>query len=152
MKDIYYTIKNSIVWRYQKIRFGYSKKELWSLDHTITDFVLPRLKAFRHGESNDVTEGGPAGVPMLDGYDADKLGDAESDAMYQDWLDILDKMIQAFEYHQLGMRDVDGWDNVSIWSAEEEHWTTYREEEDRREKVIEEGLALFGKYYQALWD
>ena len=150
MKDLYYTIKNSIVWRYQKIRFGYSKKELWSLDHTITDFVLPRLKAFRHGESNDVTEGGPAGVPMLDGYDADKMGDEESDAMYQEWLDILDKIIQAFEYHKLGMRDVET--NSSLWVQGGDEYKEYREEELRREKIIEEGLALFGKYYQALWD
>ena len=150
MKDLYYTIKNSVVWRYQKIRFGYSKKELWSLDHTITDFVLPRLKAFRHGESNDVTEGGPAGVPMLDGYDADKMGDEESDAMYQEWLDILDKIIQAFEYHKLGMRDVET--NSSLWVQGGDEYKEYREEELRREKIIEEGLALFGKYYQALWD
>ena len=150
MKDSYYKIKNSIVWRYQKMRFGYSKRELWSLDHTITDFVLPRLKAFRHGESNSITEGGPAGCPLLDGYDADKMGDEESDAMYQEWLDILDKMILAFEYHQLGMRDVKT--NSSMWQEGNEEYKKYREEEDRREKVIEEGLALFGKYYQALWD
>tara|TARA_R100000808_G_C2149849_1_gene158391 strand:- start:1995 stop:2447 length:453 start_codon:yes stop_codon:yes gene_type:complete len=150
MKDIYYTIKNSIVWRYQKIRFGYSKRELWSLDHTITDFVLPRLKAFRHGESNNVTEGGPAGCPMLDGYDADKMGDAESDAMYQEWLDILDKMIQAFEYHKLGMTDVKT--NSSLWIQGGDEYKEYRNEEERREQIIEEGLALFGKYYQALWD
>ena len=150
MKDIYYTIKNSIVWRYQKMRFGYSKRELWSLDHTITDFVLPRLKAFRHGESNDVTEGGPAGCPMLDGYDADKMGDAESDAMYQEWLDILDKMIQAFEYHKLGMTDVKT--NSSLWVQGGDEYKEYRNEEERREQIIKEGLALFGKYYQALWD
>ena len=150
MKNLYYTIKNNIEWFYQRCRFGYSKRELWSLDHTITDFVLPRLKAFRHGESNNVTEGGPAGVPMLPGYDADKMGDAESDAMYQEWLDILDKMIQAFEYHKLGMRDVET--NSSIWQEGNEEYKEYREEEDRREKIIEEGLALFGKYYQALWD
>ena len=120
------------------------------MDHTITDFVLPRLKAFRHGESNNVTEGGPAGCPMLPGYDADKMGDAESDAMYQEWLDILDKMIQAFEYHKLGMTDVKT--NSSLWIQGGDEYKEYREEEDRREKIIEEGLALFGKYYQALWD
>ena len=150
MKNLYYTIKNNIEWFYQRCRFGYSKRELWSLDHTITDFVLPRLKAFRHGESNSITEGGPAGCPLLDGYDADKMGDEESDAMYQEWLDILDKMILAIEYHQLGMRDV----NTTSSRGQEgnEEYKKYREEEDRREKVIEEGLALFGKYYQALWD
>ena len=150
MKNLYYTIKNNIEWFYQRCRFGYSKRELWSLDHTITDFVLPRLKAFRHGESNSITEGGPAGCPLLDGYDADKMGDEESDAMYQEWLDILDKMILAFEYHQLGMRDVET--NSSLWVQGGDEYKEYREEEIRREKVIEEGLALFGKYYQALWD
>ena len=150
MKNLYYTIKNNIEWFYQRCRFGYSKRELWSLDHTITDFVLPRLKAFRHGESNSITEGGPAGCPLVDGYDADKMGDEESDAMYQEWLDILDKMILAFEYHQLGMRDVKT--ISSMWQEGNEEYKKYREEECRREKVIEEGLALFGKYYQALWD
>jgi len=166
MKNIYYTLKNRIEWIYQWMRYGFSKRQLWSLDHTITDFILPRLKAFRHGDANSHVNG-PSGCPMLAGYDPDGMGDQESDAMYQEWLGILDKMILAFEYHQIDMDDVNsGLDisqvfknsnesDVNIVSSipkDEAKWAAYKEEEDRRDKIIEEGLILFAKYYRGLWD
>ena len=149
MKKLYYSVKNHIGWLCQWFRWGFSERQLWSLDHTMTDFILPRLKGFRHGDGNKHTDG-PSGTPLLPGYNADEITEEEDAAMHQEWLDILDKMILAFEYHKLDMNDVEA--KVSVWSAEEEHWCAYREEEDRRQKAIAEGLELFAKYYQYLWD
>ena len=118
---------------YQKIRYGYSGRDLWSLDHTITDFVLPRLISFRNGGGNSYLDG-PSGSPLLEGYTEE-----QHDEMYEEWLRILDKMILAFEYHKLHMNDV-------------ESFEAYKLEAERRDKVIEEGLALFAKYYRNLWD
>ncbi len=59
----------------QRIERGFDASELWSLKDTITDFILPRLKAFADY---------PCGYPgCLDNENA--------------WVKILNKMIRAFE-------------------------------------------------------
>ena len=140
---------------YQKIRYGYSGRDLWSLDHTITDFVLPRLISFRNGGGNSYLDG-PSGSPLLEGYTEE-----QHDKMYEEWLRILDKMILAFEYHKLDMNDVNsGIDTdrlfvdgkVHFQHDDEEKWEEYKKEAERRDKVMEEGFALFAKYYRNLWD
>jgi hypothetical protein len=104
-------------------------KELWSLDLTLTDFILPRLVAFRNGEGNSHLDG-PSGSPLLEGYAFENQTDEEDSKMYQEWLGILDKMIRAFELHKKHYSECD---NVI-------------------DKEIKEGLSLFAKYYQYLWD
>ena len=152
MKNLYYSVKNRICWLCQWFRWGFSERQLWSLDHTITDFVLPRLKAYRNGDGNQHTDG-PSGSPLLPGYKGDEMTEEEDAIMRQEWLDMLDKMILAFEYHKLDMHDVDAKNPMkSIWSAKEEYWCEYKEESEIREKAIAEGLELFAKYYQYLWD
>jgi len=149
MKKFYYTLKNHIVWISQWFKWGFSERQLWSLDHTVTDFILPRLKAYRHGDGNKHTDG-PSGTPLLSGYNAEEMTIEDDVAMREEWLDILDKMILAFEYHKLDMNDVET--TNTIWLQKEEQWSDYREENERREKIIAEGLGLFAKYYQYLWD
>tara|TARA_Y100000034_G_C6896755_1_gene413585 strand:+ start:1642 stop:1971 length:330 start_codon:yes stop_codon:yes gene_type:complete len=55
---------------------GWSPDELWSLDHTIADFIYPRLVGFRE---RTCTYPG-----TLSGMD--------------EWKEILDKMIKSFKY------------------------------------------------------
>ena len=151
-------IRRRIKHIYQKIRYGFSGRDLWSLDHTITDFVLPRLISFRNGGGNSSSDG-PSGSPLLEGYTEE-----QHDEMYEEWLRILDKMILAFEYHKLDMNDVDsGIDTDRLFVDEpggkvhfqhddEEKWEEYKLEAERRDKVMKEGFALFAKYYRNLWD
>ena len=40
----------------------------------------------------------------------------------------------------------------SQYRKDENKWQTYLKEEERRQKIIEEGLMLFAKYYRSLWD
>ena len=142
---------------YQKIRYGFSGRDLWSLDHTITDFVLPRLIAFRNGGGNSYLDG-PSGSPLLEGYTEE-----QHEEMYEEWLRILDKMILAFEYHKIDMEDVDcGIDTDQLFVDEpgskvifpdqDEKWEEYKKEAERRDKIMSEGFALFAKYYINLWD
>ena len=151
-------------WGYEYCRNGFSSQQLWSLDHTCTDFILPRLIAFRNGKGNSHKDG-PSGCPILDGY-GDENGSMSADedaAMYQEWLDILDKMILAFDYHQRDSDDIDfgkiemrtddssGKNQVTI-DKDDAQWDIGREEETNRQQKMEESFALFAKYYQALWD
>ena len=81
-------------------------QDTWSLDYYIAKFILPRLKLFKK-----VERGYPCDLKLID-----------------EWHDILDKMIAAFE----------------ILATDE--WNTQDEQ-----KIVDEGLDLFRKYYQDLW-
>ena len=140
-----------IYWGWQKLTRGFSNRALWSLDHTCTDFILPRLKAFRHSELH--------GTPMLDGYEHEQ-SDSDFEKMTREWEEILDKMILAFEYHHKDGNDIDfGFIDYEITEdkkfeikTNEEQYKKGREEELRREQIMVEGFGLFAKYYQSLWD
>lgn len=85
-----------------------NKEELYSLDLTISQFILPRLIAFK-----SKTAGYPACL-----------------SSEEEWNEILDKMIIAFEKHIQSV-------NATI-STEEE-------------LQFKEGFELFHKYYPDLW-
>ena len=78
-------IKHWIRNKYQKLTRGYSDDELWNLDATFVDWILPRLKAFK--EHNIA-------------YPID-LSSKEK------WDEELDTMIKAFEYYKIDPFDVD---------------------------------------------
>lgn len=129
------------------------KRDSWSLDYSIAQFTLPRLKYLsKH----------------LDGYPA-----SFSDC--SEWEEVLQKMIIAFEY----MLDEDNWwlDNSKYDYTKYMNHITFKDEEGRicstfeptnkekyetiraahmaelarRNSVIDEGLELFGKYFRKLW-
>lgn len=129
-------------------------RDTWSLDCTIAEYVLPRLKEYK--KLTDVCPG---------------IEDADT---AEKWDEILDKMITAFEYavsfddwwiddprydYSNGVRMVvekrlD--DGRRVTHIEEEDWCepireAKNKEYERRQKVIEEGLQLFAKWFQHLW-
>lgn len=89
----------------QRLKRGFDDSELWSLDKTIIGFILPRLKAYR-----------------------EKHFSTPEDVTKEEWNDILDRMIVAFE---LSKND------------------EYTPEEKAK---IDRGLKLFVKYLKNLWD
>ena len=103
-------------------------KDIANLDITICNFVLPRLRAFRLYSVDS--------CPVVE-VDYNKepkniRGSQEYSLMFEEWLNILDKMILAFEYYiQPECKN-----KVSA---------------DKKEEVIREGFYLFGKYLTALW-
>lgn len=90
----------------QRIDRGFDDSELWSLDVTISKFILPRLKTFK-----DVAGGYPGGMTE------------------NEWDELLDKMIVAFELHA-------------------QCKVSYTEEENEK---IKEGLKIFSEYFGHLW-
>jgi len=107
-------------------------KEIVNLDLTLCTFILPRLKAFRLYAVDS--------CPLID-VDATKepkqiRGSKEYSLMFDEWLNILDKIILAFEYYLQPYNAENDKTNISS---------------DQREKLIEEGFSLFGKYLTALW-
>ena len=92
-------------------------EEILKLDITIAKFIVPRLKLFREREDS---------CPLR--FDNE-----------QEWYDILDKMIKAFE-HLTKCN--------SCICTDDPDW---KDKENIRNREIKEGLNLFAEYYRALW-
>jgi len=125
-------IKGKIIRFYQRITRGWDDSDTWSLDHTIAKYILPRLKRFR--------EIGRNSCPVLH-------ESFEFDRDFEEWNEILDKMILAFE---LIVDDEKSYfDNLNAGSDEE--MGNYIEYSEDRNLKINTGMDLFCKYFNHLW-
>jgi hypothetical protein len=102
------------------------KQDLWDLDYTISKFILRHLKAFRKMKR--------CGCPAL------------HFSTMEDWNNVLDKMIFAFENDLKDDLDL-GRSRFIMQKGklDKKGWNAYR-------KKVEEGLDLFWKYRKFLWD
>lgn len=105
-------------------------KECWNLDYKIAEFVLPRLKRFRQDTNS---------YP----------GHGELDT-FEKWMEALDKMILAFEYI---IEDDNWWLGNADYDSSDGLYMDLKKSEEikKRQVIINEGLQLFGKYFQNLW-
>lgn len=120
---IEYSIIAQTRYFFQRVFRGYSDDEVWDLDNAILRFTLPRLKALRA-----TTHSFPGEF-----YD-DKCNDLGASGGAK-WDAILDKMIRAME---LKLRD--------------DYWYVDSPNRESETAEVAEGLALFGLYFEALWD
>tara|TARA_R110000744_G_scaffold40874_3_gene92753 strand:+ start:1182 stop:1565 length:384 start_codon:yes stop_codon:yes gene_type:complete len=111
---------------------GIKEQELWSLDATLTDYILPRITAFRKMERH--------GYPS--NMDLDTIAEMEKNPNDQKW-----KVAEV--------RAIAEWEDVlrSIELAfnlmkKSEHF----ERSNQANKDIKIGLELFAKHYEHLWD
>ena len=75
---LYFNPVRTVKFFIQRCIRGFDDSELWSLDGTITTFILPRLRVFRKS-----TQSYPSDLKNID-----------------NWYKILDKMIKSFEYNK----------------------------------------------------
>ena len=97
-------------------------KELWNLDVTLTEFILPRLKAFKKMERNTFPPC-HASPPNAD--------PKNEEALQAEWEKVLDKIIAAFEIHRQSTT-TEGW--------------------EKRQESMQKGFQLFAEHYTQLWD
>ena len=106
---------------------GIREQELWSLDMTLTDYILPRITAFRRMKRN--------GYPIDDVEAATVSNEKESRAQAEhaaaQWENILFDIATAFK----------------TLKNTEDNARTRQQHED-----IKRGLALFAEHYEHLWD
>jgi hypothetical protein len=136
MEDVLQSFYNFFNWiwfdrRAQQIKVRIDKSDTWSMDHTLAHIVLPmlvQLKATQHGHPANLTE--------------------------QEWDDILDEMIWAFE-----QKCRDDWEG-DYYTYEEDKDAAFglklvwedREGQKAHQERMTNGFSLFGKYYEGLWD
>jgi len=116
------------------------KYDTWSMDHTLSYIIVPMLKQLKetkHGapyvDNKDVPKDlhSSSAPPKVNSWDVDANH-------FKRWDWVLDEMIWAFEQHANDDKDQPPY-------TDEEEYIKYLK---RKQK----GFALFGKYYQSLWD
>ena len=111
--------------------------ELWSLDATLTDYIIPRIKAFRRMKRH--------GYPVL-GKDIDtnsNSSSADEELKEAEWENILFDIEKGFEAHKKIQSD------VVLGQALGEDPTHNVE---ALHETMQKGLQLFAKHYDHLWD
>ena len=88
------TLKRRIKFLKQRLARGFSDEELWNLDCTLAEYILPRLKAFK-----------------------DYCGDSPPDLTPEKWDEKLDEMIWAFDavlHEEETMPAINGGEKVKL--------------------------------------
>ena len=139
--------------------------DTWSMDHTLSDIILPMLKQLRKTQQ---------GAPMTDDEDVPehlrstaakpKKNDWDTDEFhFKRWDWIMKEMIWTFNEHSKD-RDPNFWIKKPKYKWVEKEGTDHSEMVTVKEGVFDEakakaywerkknGFRLFGKYYQNLWD
>lgn len=110
-------------WKFQHLFRGWSDKEIWNLDNTIVEWLVPRLKEFKK-----ITQGYP--------------GNLES---FEQWQQMLDEMIFGFEWKS------NEWYAENVFNKSEIEKEIKMIEFEKLIKRAEEGRILFAKYFCGLW-
>lgn len=165
----------------RKIDVQIDKFDTWSFDHTLAHIIYPallQLKASKHGVPSELVDDvGGEDWHSQECFDFYKETHNESfEIACKRWDEILDKMIWSFKqlmddnysdlYHH-GKGEYDWVESDKTYANPitgkvektyqmvdknpEEHWYDH-EGHQLHEARIQEGLELFGKYYQSLWD
>lgn len=165
----------------RKIEVHIDNYDTWSLDHTLALIIYPaliQLKNSKHGVPNNLIEdiGGENWGDQISFDFYSSTYDDMFEVACKRWDEILDKMIWSFEqvlkdnYDQLyhhGTIDYEWKETDKLYpdpvtgklepayqmvdKYPDQHWYDL-EGHKLHEERIQEGLELFGKYYQSLWD
>jgi len=117
-------LAKDIKWTLQKIFKGYNDPDLWNLDSHLAKVILKRLKAYKQmGRDSYPPPDAPGNTEIKD---------------ENDWERVLDAMIEGFEAHIFEINDFEDKFNLDRCLL--------------RQKKINHGMSLFGKYFGYLWD
>jgi hypothetical protein len=141
---IFWSIQNGLENYFFYIKHGFPVSEIFDLSHTLSKWILPRLKAFKED---------PESCPSDIYYDVEDemkekhpdMGHSEflnlvSEEAFKRWNDIMDKMIDFFEEYIK--------DDIILTYAEGDRELT---EEEKQKAAKYEGFNLFKKYFGSLW-
>jgi len=115
-------------WLEQRLTRGFDDTELWNLDHTILQFIEPRLKAFAAGAAN---RGYPGNVNSA-----------------EEWQEMLDEMIFAVDWYL--DEDKEEWEMDEQGNFKRSETNELVETADH--KRAKAGWKLLGENFFGLWD
>ena len=132
----------------RKVEVRIDSYDTWSMDHTLGLIIVPmlkQLKATKHGSPSvsdaDVPEElrSPMGYLATEDYDVD-------DNYHKRWDWVMDEMIWAFE------QTIDETSDDHFFDRSVEPYVYDKDGHRAHMQRIDNGIQLFGKYYQGLWD
>jgi hypothetical protein len=161
----------------RKVKIHIDRYDIWSMDHTLAMIVLPMLKQLKeskHGSAMVDPEDVPESMRFTDTEDWDsqlcfdfyKESDTQKIQcdVHDRWDWVLNEMIFAFESYthdweekyRSGEHDMQ-WKKLENGCSEMVYGPNNTYECDyeglaKEQKRIDNGLRLFGTYYQGLWD
>ena len=131
--------------RTQKVKVRIDKWDTWSMDSTLAPIILPMLKQLKetkHGAPYVYPVDVPTKLRPTKKELLEHTKNGETDPKWFDrWDYVLDEMIWAFEQK---CRD--------DWMADFYYNKWDSEGANAHQKRMSQGFALFGKYYENLWD
>ena len=152
----------------RRVKVNIDKFDTYNVDHTLALIILPMLLQFRenhHGVPHDfVDDSGNNDINRQQSFDFYSDTQKSIEECDRRWIETIDKMIWSFyqimidddsKYHHgspnyASIRQSDGMYRM-IDKNPDEHWYDAVGHDMHVERV-KEGLALFGKYYNSLWD
>jgi len=151
----------------RKIQVHIDKYDTWSMDHTLALIVLPMLKQLKekqHGAGFVDDKDVPKELRSTSAPAKENEWDTD-DNHFNRWEWVMDEMIFAFnskvddsweEQFQSGEHDIQ-WKKLENGHSEmikgpNDTFEINMKGRKAYEKRIQNGFALFGKYYQNLWD
>jgi hypothetical protein len=146
--------------------------DIWSLDHTLADIILPSLKLLqkvKHGSPMVDDEDVPVHLQseaykrrkkkLKDrGFNTNELHsiDNEDSTLHERWDWVLNEMIWAFEQKTIDDADGQFFDHSEStglpWDSDYQGPKYDKAGHDAWQARMQNGFRLFGKYYSALWD
>ena len=146
------TYINTIIWLYQRARYGWAECDVWSLDRYLAEwlpFALMHLKNTTHGFPclmyTDEQMSNPEGITST-AVDQAKIK----------WDNILDHMILGFRaYNRLqeGLYEEELGEYILGDNIEGRLQAVNRVAlENRDQKLFKDGIALFAEHFGSLWD
>ena len=132
----------------RKVEVRIDPYDTWSMDHTLGLIIVPmlkQLKATKHGSpfvaDEDVPEElrSPMGYLATEDYDVD-------DNYHKRWDWVMDEMIWAFE------QTIDETSDDHFFDRSVEPYVYDKDGHRAHMQRVDNGIQLFGKYYQGLWD
>ncbi|MCG3203979.1 MAG: hypothetical protein KCHDKBKB_00656 [Elusimicrobia bacterium] len=121
---------------------GWADCDTWSLDYHLSLWMPDALRFLKENKH---------GIPC------EFAGKTAKDFKkgVKDWDKTMDKMIRGFEIsYELGEMYPKLPENFDSLSEKEKHdfWIKHHKEMDKLQKIEQEGLQLFAKYFDNLWD
>lgn len=141
-----YTINPIVKHRKQKIVVKLDPWDTWSMDVTLSHIILPMLKQLKdtkHGAPWTDDEDAPDELKSTSAPPKENEWDTDENH-FKRWDWIMDEMIWAFEQIKTGNHDSDFYDEKTD-SFDKEAMDKWRARKQN-------GLKLFGKYLESLWD
>ena len=155
--------------RIQYVKIDYW--DIWSLDHTLADIILPSLRLLRerkHGSPMVDDEDVPVHLQSeaykrakkrtkkSTGYPNVHSIDNADTTLHERWDWVLGEMIWAFEQKAADTAEDQFFDHSNAsglpWEADYVPGKFDKEGYDAWARRKANGFRLFGKYYEALWD